>query len=388
VNWYNDSLALQQPGFSGNSSGWVRSAICIDSAHTPDMSSITQFRFIFSADGSNNSGDGWAIDDMWVKIPRAQYDAGVKAIVNPGDTTITGDQITVNLEIKNFGFNTLTSIPLAYEIPGVPGSKTTETWTGSLATDQTTNYTFTTNYPGPSSDYQLITYTELNNDGNHFNDTAKANVVSKAAALDAGIVDVTAKGPYTFNGDSTLFGKDIEVEVKIHNYGSSTVNSLDVSYAQGSNTSFTETWNGTLAAGDTVTYKFNNTYPSPIGDPYEICSWTDLSGDANAANDTLCENWIGYVGIESQKLPGFILYQNIPNPAKGQTKIDFEVPYGGKAKFEVVDLYGRTIRVEEMSVIAGRHTVDLQTDDMSAGVYYYHVTFDGYRLVRKMVITK
>lgn len=118
---------------------------------------------------------------------------------------------------------------------------------------------------------------------------------------------------------------------------------------------------------------------------YHFTAGTSGSGyDYTAAIDYMQIR--GVWGTESQNLPGFVLYQNIPNPAEGKTTIDFEVPFGGKAKFEVTDQFGRSIYNEEMSVVAGRHTVRLNVNDWSPGVYYYHVTFDSYRLVKKMVI--
>ncbi|MGM0647146.1 MAG: GEVED domain-containing protein, partial [Bacteroidota bacterium] len=125
VNWYTDNVGGPD-GFSGNSGGWVRSAICIDSAHIPDMASITQFRFVFTSDGSTNTGDGWAIDDVEIKIPRSPYDAGINQIITPGDSTIVGAGVTVSVEVRNFGINNLTSFPVTYQIGNNPPE--TQTW--------------------------------------------------------------------------------------------------------------------------------------------------------------------------------------------------------------------------------------------------------------------
>ncbi|MFO8054631.1 MAG: hypothetical protein R6U19_05645, partial [Bacteroidales bacterium] len=107
-------------------------------------------------------------------------------------------------------------------------------------------------------------------------------------------------------------------------------------------------------------------------------------------NDDLCDYWQGVVEpvVESHELPGFILYQNRPNPADEQTYIDFEVPYGGKARFEVVDLFGRELHSRELEVVGGLHSLSVDVSSWASGVCYYSITFDGYRLLRKMVINK
>ena len=383
-NWYTDTV-LGSPAFSGNSNGWVRSSICIDSTHLTDMANITQFRFVFTADGSNNNGDGWAIDDFEITIPKVDTDAGVKTVLNPVSSTTTGDNVSVEVEVKNYGYNTQTSFPVTYQIDN--NTPVTENWSGNLTTDQTDTYTFNTTYTAPASDYTITTYTGLANDGNTYNDTVSHSITSEAADLDAGIVDIAPVG--NSYHDTTFYGKDVNVKVWIHNYGKQDITSMDVEYVQNNNTPVTETWNGNLASGDTIEYTFSQGYTVGVIGKYEVCGRTLLSGDAYAANDEYCEDWEGRPeGVASNDLAGFVLHQNIPNPAGEETSIDFEVPYGGKAQFEVVDLFGRKLYSDELTVGAGRHTVDLNAKNWAAGVYYYSITFDGHKLVRKMVVTR
>lgn len=178
TNWYNGSLAGGTPSFTGFSNGWIRSAICIDSIHIPDMAPIAQFRFVFTSDSVNNNGDGWAIDDFWVRTPKVSFDAGVVAINKPVDTTIIAQSSVVEVEIKNFGNSVLNSIPVTYKLSDSLAIKTTETWTGTLLPDSIAYFSFNTTYSGPASDYQLISYTELPNDGKSYNDTTKTDLVA------------------------------------------------------------------------------------------------------------------------------------------------------------------------------------------------------------------
>ena len=381
INWY-DTTFLGNKGFSGNSQGWIRSAIKIDSSQLSNMASITQFRFVFQSNSSTNNGDGWAIDNIWVKIPKTNRDAGVTKIIHPQDSTTTGDSVNMTVELKNFGWDTLKNIPVSYKVNNNP--EVNELWSGTLPPDSTKTYTFTNSYISPASQYQLKAYTKLNQDSNMYNDTTSKMINTKMADRDAGIVKIIPSG--NVFGDSTTYGADIQVLVKIYNYGSSTLDSMDVKFNQGTSTSSTETWTGTLKSQDTAKYMFNQTFTSPAGN-YSVCAHTLLSGDANNNNDMTCISLIG-TGIESKELPGFILHQNIPNPAREKTFIEYEVPYRSKIYFEMVDLYGRRIKVKERNITAGEHRIHLNISDITSGVYYYSITFEGYRLTKKMIITK
>ncbi|MCF8219324.1 MAG: T9SS type A sorting domain-containing protein [Bacteroidales bacterium] len=386
INWYNDTLSLGVEGFSGNSNGWTRSAICIDSSHITNMAAITQFRFIFTSDANGNNANGWAIDDFYIKVPKTDIDAGIQNIIKPQDSTVTSDSIEVTVEIRNHGYNTQTSIPVSYQIGN--NTPVTETWTGNLTTDQTDTFTFNTKYLAPSSNYMITASTELSNDGIPQNDAIQKTVRAKPAAMDAGIVEIKPVG--NSFGTTTLYQKDVKVKVLIHNYGAQNLTSFDVEYEQNNNTPVTETWTGNLASGNTIEYTFNQAFNVAVLGTYDVCARTLLSGDAYSQNNEYCTQWTGEVdnAISSNELNGFILHQNIPNPANEKTSVNFEVPYAGKAQFEVVDMFGRKLYSKDISVEAGKHKVNLNTKSWSSGIYYYSVAFDGYKLVRKIIVTK
>ena len=82
------------------------------------------------------------------------------------------------------------------------------------------------------------------------------------------------------------------------------------------------------------------------------------------------------------------LWQNVPNPANGVTRIEYEIPSAGQIRFELVDVIGQTIMLIEEKASAGRHQVNVDADKLAAGIYYYTVEFDGYRLTKKMIVNK
>ncbi|MDD3875883.1 MAG: choice-of-anchor J domain-containing protein [Bacteroidales bacterium] len=108
------------------------------------------------------------IDDINIRLlpPR---DAGITELVNVVDLMNGGDQINLQAKVKNFGSDTLTSIPVKYSLNG--GTAITETWIGTLLPDSAVTYTFATAFTVPGGQFDICAWTQLSNDGNHGNDT-------------------------------------------------------------------------------------------------------------------------------------------------------------------------------------------------------------------------
>jgi hypothetical protein len=109
-------------------------------------------------------------EDYSVMIsPLLQFDGGVISIVSPNGIFAEGDLVDVILEVKNFGTDILTSIPLNYSYNGNPA--VLQTWTGSLAPNQTVQI----NMPQlavNSGVNSICATTEIIDDTNFFNDEA------------------------------------------------------------------------------------------------------------------------------------------------------------------------------------------------------------------------
>jgi hypothetical protein len=120
---------------------------------------------------TKRSGDFYKFNDttcVTIHALPAPYDAGVTALLSPGDTTNAYDSIQVQVRIRNFGTNTLTSIPAGYKKNGI--TVATETWTGSLLSGDSVNYTFHQKYISPLSNYSLCAFSSLPGDGYAAND--------------------------------------------------------------------------------------------------------------------------------------------------------------------------------------------------------------------------
>ena len=168
TNWAPDAVNTAY-GWSGHSGGWVQSSIDLSFLNFNPFE--TQFRFIFYSNAVGTNGDGWAIDNFEIVIPQADIDAGVIEIVSPAGTLTPGVQEPITVKIYNYGINTLTSIPVVASVnTGQP--PISATWTGSLASGDTTTFTFPGSYtPVNVSDFEFCAYTDISNDYIAYNDT-------------------------------------------------------------------------------------------------------------------------------------------------------------------------------------------------------------------------
>ncbi len=111
---------------------------------------------------------------------------GVFAIISPGYPLVNGLQNVV-VQIKNYGSATITSANVRYKV-GVNGAVKTIAWTGSIATNATSNVTFTTpnqfNFTGIND--TVIAWTDAPNglpDAYIFNDTASSIVCQPLSGI-------------------------------------------------------------------------------------------------------------------------------------------------------------------------------------------------------------
>jgi len=93
----------------------------------------SDFQFALFFDGYSYNINQWYIDNVKLFIP-TQYDAGVVSIDAPVSPGTVGPN-AVEVTLKNFGVQTLTSATIQWEVNGT--AQTPFSWTGSLATGTT-----------------------------------------------------------------------------------------------------------------------------------------------------------------------------------------------------------------------------------------------------------
>ncbi|MBP7272816.1 MAG: T9SS type A sorting domain-containing protein [Saprospiraceae bacterium] len=85
----------------------------------------------------------------------------------------------------------------------------------------------------------------------------------------------------------------------------------------------------------------------------------------------------------------FALYQNQPNPFKGETAIRFYLPEATSATLTIYDIAGKVLKVIDSDYAKGTHEVKVSKAELQAnGVVYYRLQTPKYNATKKMLIVE
>jgi plastocyanin len=89
-------------------------------------------------------------------------------------------------------------------------------------------------------------------------------------------------------------------------------------------------------------------------------------------------------------VPGaYNLKQNFPNPFNPTTNIRFDLPENSNVKLIVYDILGQQQAVLVNSKLnAGSYNVDWNASAYPSGIYFYSLTTNDYKAVKKMILAK
>ncbi len=94
-------------------------------------------------------------------------------------------------------------------------------------------------------------------------------------------------------------------------------------------------------------------------------------------------------GIESNQLPGLVVYQNKPNPFRTLTRLDFSLGVEEMINIQIFDISGRIILIHQESYSSGRQQFVIRNSDLpQPGVYYYKIIGNGAEETGKMIYVK
>jgi hypothetical protein len=97
-----------------------------------------------------------------------------------------------------------------------------------------------------------------------------------------------------------------------------------------------------------------------------------------------------FVGVNQLNKNEFTLGQNVPNPLTNQTKISYELKKNAdNVSLAIFDVAGvKVFEKTSSNVSSGSYSVEVKDVDFSSGIYFYSLTVDGNKAVKKMVVTK
>ncbi len=82
----------------------------------------------------------------------------------------------------------------------------------------------------------------------------------------------------------------------------------------------------------------------------------------------------------------FTMEQNIPNPAKDKTIINYSVPQDGEIIFQIYSVSGQILYNKIENVPLGEHQIELNLSDYASGIYFYSMEYKGHRIVKRMSV--
>ncbi|MCF8381717.1 MAG: T9SS type A sorting domain-containing protein [Bacteroidales bacterium] len=98
---------------------------------------------------------------------------------------------------------------------------------------------------------------------------------------------------------------------------------------------------------------------------------------------------LGYenTNVEFEKINGYELSQNYPNPFTKKTNISFEIPHESYISLKVYSIIGEDIaELAGKEYLSGKHTIEFNTGNLSQGNYIYRLEADQFSSTREMII--
>lgn len=130
-------------------------------------------------------------------------------------------------------------------------------------------------------------------------------------------------------------------------------------------------WVASGPASDSVFFKIS------------VCDSTGFTGEAISMVP------IGVVGIETVSTDGRLaLADPFPQPSRGRTTLQYDLPRTGPVTVSIVDVQGRVLRTlvsERRS--AGSHTTRFDSRGLRASVVFARLEFEGRSLTKRIVLT-
>ena len=88
-------------------------------------------------------------------------------------------------------------------------------------------------------------------------------------------------------------------------------------------------------------------------------------------------------------ISSFYLMQNYPNPFNPVTTVEYNIEKPALVKIKVYDILGNDIRTLENGYkTSGKHKVIFNGNDLTSGIYFYSINYDGNTKTKSMILLK
>ena len=99
--------------------------------------------------------------------------------------------------------------------------------------------------------------------------------------------------------------------------------------------------------------------------------------------------WEGNTNIDSSDNIEFNLLQNEPNPCFSHTSIRYSISSTAFVELKLYNAQGKLVKtLIHRNLSKGEYSIDLNTDDLAAGLYIYTLTIKNRKLSRRLIVVK
>lgn len=126
-----------------------------------------------------------------------------------------------------------------------------------------------------------------------------------------------------------------------------------------------------VVAGSQHQVIYNSNFDGPQGD--------------TAAIHAAIDNFFNTMGID--KANNTVQFKAYPNPAINTMTLEMNFITGGQAEIDMVDMMGKVVKkVANENYAAGVHTLQLETSDITNGIYFVRVALNGKSIQYKVSV--
>ena len=181
------------------------------------------------------------------------------------------------------------------------------------------------------------------------------------------------------------------------NFDQSALQLVDVVYGVATDENFgmrfveegmiTTSWNGEASSEDVLfSLVFAANADAQLSELLSVSSRYTVAEAYNESNEVMD---VAINFGSTQVTAGFELYQNTPNPFRGETLIGFNLPEDANVTIRIHDVNGKALRLIRGDYAKGYNTVTVSSAELPAvGVLYYTLETDNFTATKKMIIVE
>lgn len=165
-----------------------------------------------------------------------------------------------------------------------------------------------------------------------------------------------------------------------------------VADAGGANAAWYNTYAGITNIDTTKTVaqiNFVNAFPTNLEDnsDFRLQPSSIAASGADFSNPQFAGQVLGVKNLTNTLENSFVVY---PNPATKNTNVSFALVNDNKVSVFVYDVLGHLVsnEVNETSFEKGNHSVNINTSNLSAGIYYISLEVNGSKETKKLIINQ